>query len=74
MELADYASVRSDTAPEFEIGDPEATKAAILELVDTDKPPARLLLGRPFPDIEAIYQERLQTWRDWQPVSLRAFG
>ncbi|MFE7036779.1 SDR family NAD(P)-dependent oxidoreductase [Streptomyces sp. NPDC057621] len=72
--LADYASVRADTAPEFEVGDPEATKAAVLELVDTDEPPHRLLLGQLFPDIEAIYQDRLQTWRDWQPTSLRAFG
>ncbi|KAA0931859.1 SDR family NAD(P)-dependent oxidoreductase [Streptomyces apricus] len=73
-ELADYASVRAETAPEFEIGDPEATKAAVLELVDTDRLPARLILGRVFPAVEAIYQERLQTWRDWQPTSLRAFG
>ncbi|MFD0309732.1 hypothetical protein [Streptomyces sp. NPDC127119] len=40
-----------DRAPEFEIGDAEATKAAVLELVDSDKPPARLILGRLFPDI-----------------------
>jgi len=73
-ELADYASVRAGTAAEFEIGDPEATRAALLELVDTDDPPHRLVLGRTFPEIEAIYQDRLQTWRDWQPTSLRAFG
>lgn len=73
-ELPDYAQTHVETAAEFEIGDPVATKAAILELVDAEHPPRRLILGRLFPTIEAIYTERLRTWREWQPVSLRAFG
>jgi NAD(P)-dependent dehydrogenase (short-subunit alcohol dehydrogenase family) len=72
-ELPEYAEVRA-AAPEFEVGDPAATKQAILELVDTERPPRRLILGRVFPAIEAMYEQRLQTWRDWQPVSLAAFG
>jgi NAD(P)-dependent dehydrogenase (short-subunit alcohol dehydrogenase family) len=73
-ELLDYAPVRAATAPEFTVGDPAATKAAILRLADAEHPPRRLILGRSFPAVEAIYQERLQTWRDWQQVSLDAFG
>ena len=73
-ELEDYAAVRGANAGEFEVGDPTATKAAILEIVDAAEPPSRVILGRTFPDIEAIYEDRLATWRAWQPLSLRAFG
>lgn len=57
-----------------ELGTPGATTEAVLRLVDSDDPPARLILGNVFPAIEAIYEERLQTWRAWQDVSLAAFG
>lgn len=73
LQLADYSAAH-DNSTKFVIGDPGATSAAILELVDAAQPPARLILGRVLPDIEAIYQDRLQTWRSWQPVSERAFG
>lgn len=55
-----------------EFGDP-ATREAILQLVDVDRPPRRLLLGRCYDDIARIYAERLQTWQQWQPVALSAF-
>lgn len=71
-ESADYAPAHGNP-PAFEFGDPNATCDAIFELVDTDEPPARLLLGRSFPEIEAIYLDRLETWRSWQPVAERAF-
>ncbi|MFL6126761.1 SDR family NAD(P)-dependent oxidoreductase [Actinophytocola sp.] len=73
-ELPEYSEVRAATAPEFEVGDPAATKQAILELVDAERPPRRLILGRVFPAIEEVYEQRLRTWGDWQPVSLNAFG
>ena len=73
-ELPDYAETRAATAAEFDIGDPVATKPAVLALVDAEDPPRRLILGRVFPQVEAIYQERLRTWRDWQRVSVEAFG
>lgn len=72
--LPDYAEVHSATAPEFEVGDPRATRAAILRIVDADKPPLRILLGKSFTDVADLYEERLSTWRQWQPVSLAAFG
>ncbi|GAB2606027.1 short-chain dehydrogenase/reductase [Paractinoplanes abujensis] len=71
-ELPDYAPARPEY--EFEVGDAAATKPAILQLVDAEQPPRRLILGRLFPAVEALYNERLQTWRDWQPVSEAAFG
>ena len=73
-QLPEYAQSRIDNAVEFEIGVAAATKPAVLALVDAEKPPRRLLLGKLFPVIEELYQERLQTWRDWQHVSIAAFG
>jgi NAD(P)-dependent dehydrogenase (short-subunit alcohol dehydrogenase family) len=58
----------------FDVGDPEATSAALFRLVDHDDPPRRLVLGRTLPEIEAVYQERLETWRAWREVSEAAFG
>jgi NAD(P)-dependent dehydrogenase (short-subunit alcohol dehydrogenase family) len=72
--LADYDETREATAPQFRIGDPAATVPAVLALVDAEQPPRRLIMGDVLPEIEAIYAERLKTWRDWQPVSLAAFG
>ena len=56
-------------------GDPTATRAAILALVDADEPPLRLLLGEGLlANIEARYEERRQTWHQWEPVSVAAQG
>jgi NAD(P)-dependent dehydrogenase (short-subunit alcohol dehydrogenase family) len=56
-------------------GDPAATRAAILALVDAEEPPLRVLLGDELlPSIEACYQERVQTWRRWEPISIAAQG
>jgi NAD(P)-dependent dehydrogenase (short-subunit alcohol dehydrogenase family) len=67
-----YDAIRD--AGSFEVGDPAATSRAILQLVDSDDPPHRLLLGRSFEAIEGIYRDRLDTWRRWEPVALDAFG
>lgn len=71
---ADYAAVHDASAPEFQVGDPRATGAAILQLVDSGAPPLRLILGKSFDDIVAVYEDRVRTWREWQPLSLAAFG
>ncbi len=70
----DYAEVRQATAQQFEVGDPSATGAAILQIVDAQQPPLRVFLGKSFDDVAALYDERLRTWHEWQPVSLAAFG
>ncbi|WP_033338719.1 SDR family NAD(P)-dependent oxidoreductase [Catenuloplanes japonicus] len=72
-ELPDYAQAHIDTAVDFRLGDPSATTAAVLTLVDAERPPRRLVLGDVLPEIEAIYQDRLATWREWSTVSLDAF-
>ncbi|GLY07989.1 SDR family NAD(P)-dependent oxidoreductase [Actinoplanes sp. NBRC 101535] len=59
---------------DFRLGDPTATTAALLALVDAENPPRRLVMGDVLPEIEAIYEQRLTTWRDWAKVSLDAFG
>jgi NAD(P)-dependent dehydrogenase (short-subunit alcohol dehydrogenase family) len=56
-------------------GDPTASAAAVLKLVDTEKPPLRCFLGRaPLGIAEADYASRLETWRAWQPVAELAQG
>ena len=56
-------------------GDPEATAEAILKLVDAEKPPVRLFLGKmPLPLIKERYKDRIKTWEDWNDVSEQAQG
>jgi NAD(P)-dependent dehydrogenase (short-subunit alcohol dehydrogenase family) len=56
-------------------GDPQATRAAILRLVDADEPPLRLLLGSGLLEgFETTYAARLGVWREWEPISTAAQG
>jgi NAD(P)-dependent dehydrogenase (short-subunit alcohol dehydrogenase family) len=56
-------------------GDPVAAARAMLTLVDLDRPPLRVLWGLGFyPMLQKAYSERLQTWADWQDLSLAAQG
>ena len=56
-------------------GDPTATRAAILAIVDADEPPLRIILGAgPLQIVTALYESRLATWRKWEDVSVAAFG
>ena len=56
-------------------GDPRATAAAILELVDAPNPPLRLILGdQTLPAARVAYAERLATWEAWEAVSNAAQG
>ena len=70
----DYDEVREAVAPDFQVGDPHATRAALLRIADAERPPLHVFLGRPFAEVEQIYAERLRTWREWEPVALEAFG
>jgi NAD(P)-dependent dehydrogenase (short-subunit alcohol dehydrogenase family) len=59
----------------YAAGDPKAAAQALLEIVDSDNPPLRALFGSAATAmITEIYQQRLQTWRDWEAVSRRAHG
>ncbi|WP_165069249.1 SDR family oxidoreductase [Marisediminicola senii] len=56
-------------------GDPVATRGAILEVVDAEKPPLRVFFGdTPFGIASADYASRIATWETWQPVAVRAQG
>lgn len=56
-------------------GDPTASAAAVLKVVDAENPPLRIFFGvAPLGIAEADYESRLATWREWQPVSIEAQG
>jgi NAD(P)-dependent dehydrogenase (short-subunit alcohol dehydrogenase family) len=57
------------------IGIPEATVPAILQLVDAEEPPLRLLLGKVgLPRVQQVYKDRLAVWESWKEVSIAAHG
>ena len=76
--MAEYEAVRQAVFSAFKpemSGDPLATAAAILKVVNADKPPLRLLLGTgPLPMIKKLYEGRLATWDQWAEVSNAAQG
>ena len=56
-------------------GDPAASSAAVLQIVDAEQPPLRVFFGTgPLAIAEADYESRLATWREWQPVAVAAHG
>jgi NAD(P)-dependent dehydrogenase (short-subunit alcohol dehydrogenase family) len=56
-------------------GDPIASAAAIMRVVDADPPPLRVFFGTaPLGIAEIDYSGRLATWREWQPVAELAQG
>ena len=56
-------------------GDPVATREAVLAVVDADKPPLRIFFGDgPLAIATRDYENRLATWREWEPVSIGAHG
>jgi NAD(P)-dependent dehydrogenase (short-subunit alcohol dehydrogenase family) len=57
------------------VGDPTATREAILAIVDADEPPLRVFFGRGQVErIEEEYGKRLDTWHAWKDLSERAHG
>jgi NAD(P)-dependent dehydrogenase (short-subunit alcohol dehydrogenase family) len=76
--MPEYAFVREAAARRrggHSPGDPAAAAQALLEIVDADQPPLRVLFGAQAPQlVEGIYARRLQTWKDWEPTAKRAHG
>lgn len=65
------AAFRSNYVP----GDPEATGAAILKLVDAQDPPLRIFFGSGgLPMTRAEYGRRIETWEQWNALSVEAQG
>jgi len=78
-EIEAYADVREAAANRPSAsgtpGDPEATRGAILEVVDAEEPPLRVFFGElPLQIAKADYEKRIATWEQWQPTALRAHG
>lgn len=58
-----------------DLGDPAATRSAILAIVDAADPPLRVFLGRNALDwARSEYRDRLAEWERWQPISVAAHG
>ncbi|GLV85727.1 short-chain dehydrogenase/reductase [Streptomyces lavendulae subsp. lavendulae] len=56
-------------------GDPTASAAAVLKIVDADEPPLRCFFGSaPLGIAKADYEQRLAVWEKWQPVADLAQG
>jgi NAD(P)-dependent dehydrogenase (short-subunit alcohol dehydrogenase family) len=56
-------------------GDPVASRAAVLQVVDAEQPPLRVFFGDgPLGIATKDYESRLAEWRQWEPVSLIAQG
>jgi NAD(P)-dependent dehydrogenase (short-subunit alcohol dehydrogenase family) len=56
-------------------GDPVASSAAILKLVDSPAPPLRVFFGDgPLAIATSDYESRLATWREWEWLSIEAGG
>jgi NAD(P)-dependent dehydrogenase (short-subunit alcohol dehydrogenase family) len=65
------AGWRSKNVP----GDPEATGAAVLKIVDAKEPPLRVFFGSVgLPMTKAEYEKRLQTWEQWNAIAVEAQG
>ncbi len=68
---ATIAGWRSKNVP----GDPEATGAAVLKIVDAKEPPLRVFFGTAgFPMTKAEYEKRLATWEQWNAIAVEAQG
>lgn len=59
----------------IQFGEPTATAAALLKVVNAENPPLRLLLGSEgLAIVRRVYTDRLATWEAWEPVSRAAQG
>jgi NAD(P)-dependent dehydrogenase (short-subunit alcohol dehydrogenase family) len=77
-QMPEYDAIRearSKSAVRSQRGDPQATGAAILELVDAEEPPLRAFFGGwALEMIRKEYASRIETWEKWQDLSERAHG
>ena len=80
QELPDYAEFHKKAQEQrarrtSEPGDPRASAAAVLRIVDAENPPLRCFFGKaPLGIAENDYAARLETWREWQDVAELAQG
>ena len=79
-ELPDYADAHRKSQAQrasrnAKPGDPQASAAALLKVVDASPPPLRVFFGEvPLGLAKADYESRLANWEKWQPVAVEAQG
>lgn len=79
-ELPAYADLRDETqrgrsSRNATPGDPKASAAAILQVVDAEEPPLRVFFGTaPLGIAKADYEKRIETWEQWNHVAETAQG
>jgi len=57
------------------VGDPDASGAAILKLVDAEKPPLRCFFGASaFGIVRPDYESRIANWQEWDWLAKEAHG
>ncbi len=73
-----YAGLRQkvfEQGSQLEFGNPQATVQAIFHIVDTEKPPLRVFLGKEgMPLLRKVYEARLAEWEKWEWLSDSAQG
>jgi len=78
-EITDYNPVREAFAASGDNpetwGKPEATIEPVLNLIDNENPPKRLLFGRiAYNAVKKVYADRLKDIETWREVSISAHG
>ncbi|WP_296149145.1 SDR family NAD(P)-dependent oxidoreductase [uncultured Flavobacterium sp.] len=78
-DITDYNAVRSAFAESGDNpdtwGKPEATVEPILNLIDNQNPPKRLLFGKiAYHVVNEVYKKRLEDIENWKEVSISAHG
>ncbi|MDQ0593639.1 NADP-dependent 3-hydroxy acid dehydrogenase YdfG [Chryseobacterium ginsenosidimutans] len=77
--IADYNTVRAAFAESGDNpetwGKPEATVQPILDVIDNQNPPKRLLFGKiAYHVVNEVYKKRLEDIENWKEVSIAAHG
>lgn len=77
-EMPEYDAVRAArqaARASFTPGDPDASAAAVLKVVDAEAPPLRIFFGTTgLPMTKAEYARRMEAWEAWNDVSVEAQG
>lgn len=76
--LPQYEPIRNmvfENLSKLERGNPNATAAAVLKLVDAEQPPLRMFLGsHNLDEIRQAYSDRIKVWEEWQDIAAAAQG
>ncbi|MGJ1227779.1 SDR family NAD(P)-dependent oxidoreductase [Sphingobacterium siyangense] len=78
-DITDYEPVRAAFATTGDNpdtwGNPEATVAPVLNIIDSENPPKRILFGKiAYQVINDVYTKRLEDIQGWKEVSIAAHG